>query len=171
MKSIVYISFTLCLISCHYNRQGIKQIVNQWQNKEIIFPNSIKDQIYTNDSTYENRYKILNYIDTSGCTACHLKLYEWNLLKKQTDSLNLNVSFIFIAYLNNYNKLTHLQKLNKCTIPILYDSLNIMNTTNHFPDDRMFQTFLLDKNNKVLLIGNPINNLKLWKLYIKTMSK
>ena len=35
----------------------------------------------------------------------------------------------------------------------------------------MFQTFLLDKDNKVVVIGNPIHNLAVQDLYIKTITE
>jgi hypothetical protein len=36
---------------------------------------------------------------------------------------------------------------------------------NHLPDEPAFQCFLLDKDNKVLAIGNPAYNPKVWELY------
>ena len=40
---------------------------------------------------------------------------------------------------------------------------------NRLPIERGFQTFLLDSANRVVLIGNPATNEKLWKLYLKRM--
>jgi len=37
--------------------------------------------------------------------------------------------------------------------------------TNRFPKDMAYQCFLLDGNNRVLAIGNPTLNPKLWDLY------
>ena len=34
----------------------------------------------------------------------------------------------------------------------------------------MFQTFLLDKDNKVVVIGNPIHNLKVRDLYLQKIA-
>lgn len=30
-----------------------------------------------------------------------------------------------------------------------------------------YRTFLLDKNNKIQLVGSPVNNSKMWQLYKK----
>jgi hypothetical protein len=35
----------------------------------------------------------------------------------------------------------------------------------HLPANELFHTFLLNKDNKVVLVGNPIRNEMLWKLY------
>ena len=45
----------------------------------------------------------------------------------------------------------------------LQDSLNVLN---RFPSQQEFQTFLLDKDNKVVAIGNPIHNPKVKELYL-----
>ena len=43
-----------------------------------------------------------------------------------------------------------------------------MNELNHFPSKgAAFHTFLLDKDNRVLAIGNPIHNPKVKELYLK----
>lgn len=42
-----------------------------------------------------------------------------------------------------------------------------MNLLNHFPIDDSFRSFLLDRDNKVVIIGNPIHNPNIKKLYEK----
>lgn len=46
--------------------------------------------------------------------------------------------------------------MNKFSYPIIYDYHGTLDSLNQFPKNRIFQTFLLDKDNKVILIGNPI---------------
>ena len=38
-----------------------------------------------------------------------------------------------------------------------------------FSKEPRFQTFLLNQNNEVILIGNPIDNKYLWNLYKQTI--
>ena len=45
--------------------------------------------------------------------------------------------------------------------------LSFLWSLNHFPADPTFQTFLLDKNNRVLAVGNPVHNPKVKELYLK----
>ena len=40
-----------------------------------------------------------------------------------------------------------------------------MNNLNHFPENETYQCFLLDSINKVMAVGNPIRNPKVWDLY------
>jgi hypothetical protein len=49
------------------------------------------------------------------------------------------------------------------------DMNNAINQLNHFPEKPEYQCFLLDKDNKVLMIGNPVLNQKIWELYKQTI--
>ncbi|MCD8093619.1 MAG: DUF1573 domain-containing protein [Bacteroides sp.] len=49
------------------------------------------------------------------------------------------------------------------------DTEDSLNKINHFPSDINFQTFLLDRSNKVVAIGNPVHNPKIKELYIKIL--
>ena len=42
---------------------------------------------------------------------------------------------------------------------------------NHFPNQTIFQTFLLNKKNEIEIIGNPIHNTNLKDLYLKFLTK
>ena len=45
------------------------------------------------------------------------------------------------------------------------DICNQLDKLNTFPKDSRYQTFLLDKYNKVVFIGNPTENPLIWSLY------
>ena len=51
---------------------------------------------------------------------------------------------------------------------IYVDSLNLLNG---FPSNMAFQTFLLNKDNRVLVIGNPVHNAAVKDLYIQEISQ
>ena len=51
--------------------------------------------------------------------------------------------------------------------PVCIDVNDSLNKLNHFPSEMEFQTFLLDKDNKVLAIGNPVLNPAVKELYLK----
>ena len=50
---------------------------------------------------------------------------------------------------------------------VYIDKNNKFNKLNKFPSNMNFQTFLLDRNNRVIAIGNPIYNPKVKELYLK----
>jgi lipocalin len=48
---------------------------------------------------------------------------------------------------------------------------NKLNTLNHLPFQMEYQCFLLEPNNKVALVGNPVLNPKIWILFKQYISK
>ncbi len=174
MNTIRFLSISALLVllfSCNSGKREIAALVKTWQGKEIILPDTLSFKVQGRDTVCPHlsyaRYKILNYIDTSGCTSCRTRFYDWNLMQKQTDSLNLNVAYFFIAWVKEYEELEILQQINRCTIPCLYDNTGELSRLNQFPPYPRMQTFLLDSLNRVILIGSPIENQKLRELYLK----
>ena len=107
----------------------------------------------------------MTYVDTTGCTACHLKLFDWKLFIKELNTFSEDIAFLFVIHSKNYQEFEDIQKANKFTYPVFYDyHANFKNITN-YPPHPNFQTFLLDKNNKVLIIGNPVTNNNIRQLY------
>lgn len=170
---ITIICLCLLITACNNKKRRLTKLVKEWQGKEILFPENPELKLYGRDTLcpelFSREYKILNYIDTNGCTECRLKLFDWQMLKEEADSLNLDVSLVFVAWVHNYKQLEDIQKLNRFDTPILYDRTGQADSLNHFPAVPGFQTFLLDKDNRVVLIGSPLNNETLWNLYKKTI--
>ena len=169
MRNIVFFLLLFIIIGCDNRQKHLVKIVQTWQNKQIIFPDSIIIKIAGRDTISDDilndKYIIFNYIDTTGCLPCHLKLYDWHCLKKEIDSLNLKVEIIFSIYSNDYKTIETGQQINHAEFPTIYDYNNEMNRINSFPESTLFRTFLLDSNKTVLLIGNPLSSKYLWELY------
>ena len=70
------------ILSCKNERKRkLSRELQSWQNKEIIFSPNLQAKILGKDTIIKidnNKLKIINYIDTSGCTECRLELYEWS---------------------------------------------------------------------------------------------
>ena len=89
------------------------------------------------------------------------------LKKKELSLLDKNPSFIFIVQSKNRNLTEHYIREALPDIPVIYDSISNFISANGLPQESAYHTLLLDKNNRVRLIGSPINNDKLWELYKK----
>ena len=158
-------------ISCNTTERKIQKIVNYWTGKEIVFSDTLAMKIFGKDTCTDHlslhQYKILNYIDTTGCSECQLKFYEWKKLQDEIDSLQADVSIVYVIFAKHYKPIELSQKVNKFNIPILYDSLGIMERKNNFAFSPQYKTFLLDSANRVIGIGNPVTNAQIWELYKK----
>ena len=170
----LFLIFVLFIIvSCQETeRERFSRIVNEWMGKEIHFPEHpifIVQGKDTVDFAFRDAdYKVVSYIDSEGCTSCKLKLDRWKgfmeEVQKQSDK---KVSFLFFFHLKNHHELGLLTRQYAFTYPVCFDEKDEFNSLNRFPSDMTFQTFLLDKDNKVVSVGNPVYNPKLKELYLK----
>lgn len=172
--NILKITIILCisLQSCDTHRNQIKSLISHWRNKQIVFPDSLIDakQDSVLNKLLNKEFKILTIVDSLSCKSCKLRLYEWKKLIIEADSIFNSLSFIFVVHSNNYEEIDHIIKNNKFDYPIIYDRKNQIGKLNNFPQQSNFQTFLINKNNQVILLGNPINNKKVWTLYKEVIS-
>jgi hypothetical protein len=95
-------------------------------------------------------------------------LFEWTRLITEVDRLDSEkLSFLFVFHPKDTKELQMMFKRNKMTHPVFIDDDNAINQLNHFPEQELYQCFLLDKDNKVVMIGNPTLNPIIWELYKK----
>ena len=153
----------------------IAQLVSEWQGKQIVFPeNSIFTRYLTDTTDYQipqSEYKVLIYVDSIGCTSCKLQLHKWKELIEYTNSVTQNkVPFLFFFHPKDAKEIRYLLKRDGFDHPICIDLDDRLNKLNKFPADMTFQTFLLDKNNKVAVLGNPVHNTAVKDLYLKQIT-
>lgn len=160
------------LASCQESREkAMLRLVNEWNGKEIKFPARSVFTIQGKDTVdweFSNAdYKVVTYIDSVGCTSCKLQLPRWKKLVEEVDSLtNGRVPFLFYFHPKDRKELRYLTRRDDFTYPVCFDERDELNRLNQFPTDMTFQTFLLDKDNKVVAMGNPVHNLKVKELYL-----
>lgn len=173
IRCFVVVSFIFLLFSCgNQKKENIEVLLQAWSEKEIMFPaNSIftvkgKDTV---DFSMSGKFKILTYVDSVGCVSCKLQLGGWSKFIEEMNGLRGDsVKFLFFFSPEKRRDFLGTLKSNNFIYPICIDDDNLLNKLNHFPsNDAAFHTFLLDKDNKVLAIGNPIHNPKIRELYIK----
>lgn len=166
--------FCILLSSCESKRDRAVNIVEEWQGKTIILP-SIKqylpktsngdDSILIKDTSVYD-FTILSYIDTLGCENCKLQLNGWkNYINKVLSTSRYNVKFAFYFSTRNVGKIKNILEQQNFFYPVYFDYSDSLNILNKLPKQFRYQTFLLDKDNKVILVGNPIINENINKLY------
>lgn len=69
------------------------------------------------------------------------------------------VSFVFFFQSADVKELRYILRRDGFSLPVCIDADDSFNSLNHFPGEMMFQTFLVDSENRVKVIGNPIHNL------------
>ena len=182
MRRIVFffLVVTLSVCSCKDNgkRQDIEKIVNEWVGKEIRFPGNTPCYVSGKDTLPElykegfgKEFKILLYVDSAGCSSCRLKLLEWEQLMEEADSLfQGKVGFLLFFQPKSAKEIEYLFLRERFDYPVFMDINGTINDLNRFPQAMSYQCFLLDKNNKVLMIGNPVLNHRIWELFKEQLS-
>lgn len=172
-RIVLILSLTILLLasSCQNKKEReAKKIVREWVGKKIQIPENTMFSVLGKDTICQDLlkkpYKILLYVDSVGCLSCRLKLPDWKKLMKEVDSIAPGkVGFIYIFQPKREKELQMLLNQNLFSYPVIIDPTDIINKQNHFPNELLFQCFLLDVNNKVLMVGNPVHNPQIWNLY------
>ena len=176
MKLLLYILLLFLLISCKENKkEQFARLVQEWQGKEIVFPQDMVFSRFVSDTVDyrvpDAEYKVLIYVDSVGCTSCKLQLPKWKELIAHTDSItNRTIPYLFIFQSKDDRELRYILKRDNFDRPVCIDRNSRLDKLNKFPQDITFQTFLLDRDNKVKVIGNPIHNLAVRDLYLKQIA-
>ena len=177
MKKQLYILLLLSLLTAckENNKKKFALLVQEWQGKEIVFPQDMAfSRFVTEPVDYripDAEYKVLIYVDSVGCTSCKLQLPKWKELIVHTDSItNNSIPFIFVFQSKDDRELRYILKRDNFDRPVCIDRNSRLDKLNKFPQDITFQTFLLDRDNKVKVIGNPVHNLAVRDLYLKQIT-
>lgn len=164
-----------CILAggCNVKRENLKEIL-YWNNKTINFDIGLELKIEGRDTLIPGypgkEYKILVYTGPRGCSSCQLNLYAWQYLIDSLQGAHSNLDIVFVANVPDFKELEALGRINKFRHPIFYDRKGAFTEINKFPVEKTVQVLLLDKSNKVLLIGNPVKYEKVLKAYRNIIS-
>ena len=164
------------LASCQESKEeAMLRLVGEWNGKEIKFPSHSTFTVQGKDTvefTFSDAdYKVLTYIDSVGCASCKLQLHRWKEWVHEVDSLTGGqVPFLFYFHPKDMKELRYLTRRDGFSYPVCFDEKDELNRLNQFSSDMTFQTFLLDRDNKVVAIGNPVHNPKVKDLYLELIT-
>jgi hypothetical protein len=178
----IHIIFTLILLlsfSCKIDRKRseykkIEELVMYWNNRKVIIPDSLK-------SLSEDKSLIQNFLkDTSDCKIitiisgdcqmCIQEIRNWIPFFDKMKKSQISNKLYFI--IENTN-LSYFEKIYADDLPVGFnffiDESGKLSEINHLPKDKNYKTVLLDKNNKVLLIGSPLSSDDMCSLFLERL--
>ncbi len=123
----------------------------------------------TTDTGNFSKFKIVTFVN-GDCPPCVAELELWeDFLLKLPD--NNSVSFLVYLYSSNVSYLEETCRLLTNPLAVIYlDEEKLFYKKNNLSEVKMLQTFIVDKDNKILLMGNPTSNEKLEDLYLKLLN-
>lgn len=172
-RVLLFIMGCCLLAACNSQKRGLEEKIEKLQSKAIEMPYErmacwASDSIKAISPWNKAKLKLVHYIDTLTCSTCYLQKAALNELICSMEKLSNNEFYnVFIINPDSKTKKRLESDFHSRRIPqtIFVDSTNIfMETNSNIPSESMYHTFLLDENNKVVLVGNPIANEKIGDL-------
>ena len=157
------------IISCSGTNKEQQDIVAEWVGREIVIPGELGFQVGNVPVDYDfdaADFKIVTYVDSSGCTNCRMKLKDWEkVINSFKSSPDIDVNFLMIVGSDKREEIERLIRDNNFHNPVAIDSAGLFSRTTPLPSRPEHQTFLLDADNKIIALGNPVYNPKIKELY------
>jgi hypothetical protein len=174
-----YLRLIICciggLVAC--DNKKLYRELELFTSKEIIVPNFMRQMIAGKDSILLNAsdktVKLIVWVDSVSCSTCRVdKMLEYTETIRFYEETGGDFVPIFVFSPPRAKIRNVLLRLNMSQFeyPVFIDEHQAFQAENpHIPVDSRFHTFLLNKNGKVVLVGDPVNNLPLWELYKTTI--
>lgn len=153
-------------MSCFNNK--IHRELERFYGQSVTIPlDSLFYSMPENNSEYLNKgnsdhYKIVVYYDSTECSSCRLKnLYKWNHIIDSTSLLKQKVDFYFVLNVSpkRFDYAKRIVSTYAKGLPVYIDSTSVFERKNPcLPTLSQMRTFMLDSNDVVMLVGNPVNN-------------
>lgn len=168
---MLFICF-ITILSCRNKTNKTVNDICNLENNEFKLPKyNFTGSSKELKSFLNKKYKIVVCIDSAGCFSCHLQLEKWKSYIKEMQNKKINISVLF--YVNLQNKfIIDVEFINNgFTYPYFWDNQDSIHILNKIPDNEDMQTFLLNENNKVIGVGNPVINPSIKDFYYKLIFK
>lgn len=152
------------------------EVNNLWINKKIVIPPTVKalDIVNYNRNKKEAKFTIVSSFD-GNCPNCYKEILKLNNILIEIVKNNNNVNYIYILSGFNIGLLeVYLEEINVSSSNVLFDEMDDFNNNYGFMREDghyLNSTILLDKNNKVLCVGNPTKSIAIKKKYIELIKK
>ena len=170
----IYVVLLLLFCSCANNR--LVKDVEKFMGRQITLSEDWrvvwkgKDTVLT--GFMEVPVKLIVWYDSLGCASCEAsKMYVWNDIVTEADSLSpFRIIYLFTPKKEDLLKISITLKADRLDYPVFIDqNATFVRQNPNLPKNKQLHSFLLDKDNKVVMVGSPLFNPALWRLYKNTI--
>lgn len=179
---LLCIFFLISFIFVRCSNAEIEKKMEEMMYKKVEIPVDRMCVLYRDapaimrDSMYlKDRMKWIIYLDSSYCKPCQISsIYDWEAFMTNNNLSSDSISFMFIFSITKESLSDFQNAYKKACISheAFVDTALLFAKRNPFiPKEAMFHTFLLDKNNEIVLVGNPIKNQMIKDLFLKQRKK
>ncbi len=170
----LYILLPVLLASCTTESGEIRK----FYNSEIVMPTNMlidSGKVQLDLELSGQCLKMIVWYDSTECSTCKLDriLDYYDFIDYNITSLTgLKSYFIFSPSKQNLKSFEDYASSVVHYYPIFVDTANQFYKLNpHIPANKLMHSFMLDSENKVVLVGSPILNQAMFDLYKKTIEE
>jgi hypothetical protein len=165
--------------SCNFKQNRIQAELEKFMGTEIHIPEFSTAVLNgENTTTVPNDLalaKMVIFYDSTVCGSCKIgQLDQWSSVigLATVTQHRFEPIFIFAPSAKDRRGVRAALAFLNFEWPVLIDHDQEFIASNpEFPENKLFHIFLLNKNNRVVLIGNPTGKPKLWELYVSTITE
>ena len=116
---------------------------------------------------------IIHYVDSIGCIPCKIRPERWVAFHEKMNKRGfVNCDIVFVVHPYAYNDLLKLVKARGLSfVTIIQDKEKKFLKTNELKNSTLINTFLVDHENRILVVGSPFHNDKKERLYFASIEK
>jgi len=173
--STLFMAFLLFFISCNENRGLQTDMTSMFSSSIKIDKDRMLCLNYDKISSMNKPlFRLVAYVDSSECSSCSLgklKSLE-SYLKKNV--FNKSFQFIIVLESKRDEVKTNIEEIKVVGIstPVLIDSTSIFRQENpQMPNNSILHTFLLNSSDSIVLVGDPLQNEHIDKLFRKIVNE
>ena len=176
---IILVGIPFC-IACDDKSSTYEKEIIRLQSRPLCVPlEKMKCMTSAVDSSLKNKFnakiKLVVYTDTATCSSCALrKMHLWNGILTDLALYKgaIQCCFIFRPLPKDMGAFRLAIKQITASAPLYVDSLGILEKVNpQIPSNPDLHTFLLDENNNVLVVGNPVCNENIEEMFLQIVEE
>lgn len=172
MAVICLLLVSFCLSSCDKN-DLLKQKYIKMQHEKVNIPIDAMRCLRSSISNLgEEKYRFIIYMNSTVCVPCAIRgLATWTPI---INELNDNKDVISLYIIVETKEQELIDKIEFYTpkerTNVYIDTANVFKRMNpNIPDETLFHQFLLNREDSVILIGDPVSNEKIFDLVNETI--
>lgn len=167
-KYMWLLSLYILMCSCQ-NRDVMRMCIADMMSQKVQIP--YDSMIYVSfknekakptywEDVQKCKYRYIMYVSKERCSTCMIgNLASWNEMLGLSRQDKLQIIFIISSTKDKVEGLRNAFYKSGLEYPIIIDTSNIFARHNpHIPKNHIYHTFLLDSNDSIMLVGDPINN-------------
>lgn len=177
---MLFIAATIILSACNSQKKEILERIEQMQSSKITIPYE-KMECWTSDSLKSvaswkhAKLRLVHYVDSASCSSCLLqKVAKYDILFRMETLSDNEFYNVFIATPKGKAKKKLQNEFEDGRIPrtVFVDTADVFMQVNpNIPPEAMLHTFLLDENDSIILVGDPLRGQEIEDMVVAVVEK